>query len=489
MRPVAHLLAAAVAAALAVTAPAQEPGPTLTLDDAIRLALQRNKLLKAASYQPKISRANLLVARGQFDPNLQFNRSYAQSDFAEETGFTPVEDVTKTDYYSAAVTGILPLGTQYTVVANTQELRDALDGAKSYDTFGGVSITQPLLQGFGLGYNLVNVRVAKANRGISDQTYRASAINEVTATIVAYSNLLLAHDQLDSARRAESLAASLVTENEKEFKIGSISQSDVIQARALAATYHEPILIAERAVRDAQNALRELIGEDAFFEDEPLFTLVPYDAPVVTVDRHADLLTAFKMRPDYIQARLMIVSDKARESYAADALLPIVNVNGAWGYEGVSGSFYTSRQMVENRQNPSMQAGISVTIPLTFAVGRGNLRAARLTREQAEENLKSTEADIAVGVAAAVGQIETTRKRVAADQNAYSLAMQVLDADEKMKKDGQIQTFQVVTEQQQVNEAENALSFAVFSERQAVAQYDQALGTTLDRYHVTLTDN
>jgi outer membrane protein len=489
MRPFAYILAAAAAAALAVSSPAQEPGPTLTLDDAIRLALQRNKLLKAASYQPKISRANLLVARGQFDPALQVSRTFSQSDFASETGFTPVEDITKIDYYSAAVTGILPLGTVYNVGAYTQELRDTLDGSKSYDTFGGVSITQPLLQGFGLSYNLVNVRVAKANRAIGDQVYRASAINQVTNVVLAYSNLQLAHDQLDSARRAETLAGSLVNENEKEYKIGSISQSDVIQARANAATYHETILIAERAVRDEQNQLRELIGEDAFFEDEPLFTLVPYEVPPVTIDRHADLLVAYKQRPDYIQARLAIVSDKARESYAADALLPIVNFTGAYGYEGVSGSFYTSRMEAENRQNPSIQAGLSVTIPFTFAVGRGNLRAARLTREQAEENLRSTEADIAVAVAAADGQIETTRKRVVADQNAFSLAKQVLEADEKMKKDGQISTFQVVNEQQLVDEAENVLSYALAAQRQAVALYDQARGTTLERYHITLTND
>lgn len=489
MRPLAYLLAAAVSAALAVSAPAQEAGPTLTLDDAIRMALQRNKLFKAASYQPKISRANLLVARGQFDPSLQFTRSYQQSDFSTQAGFTPIEDSSKTDFYSAAVTGQLPLGTQYSLVANTQEFRDALDGAKSFDTFGGVSITQPLLQGFGLGYNLLNVRIAKANRASSDQAYRASAINTVTSVILDYINLELAHDQLNASRGAQAAAASLLTENEKEYKIGSISQSDVIQARANTSFYGESILVAERAVRDAQNTLREVIGDDVFFEDEPLFTLAPAVVPVVVVDRHADLQTAYKMRPDYQEARLSITSSKARESYYADALLPAVNFNGSYGYEGVSGSFYTSRQQVENRQNPSISAGLSVTIPFTFAVGRGNLRAARLTREQAEENLRSTEADIAVQVAQAIGQIETTRKRVDADRAAYDLDKQVLAADEKMKTVGQISTFQVVNEQQQVLQGENILSNALAAERQAVALYDQALGTTLERYHVTLTSD
>ncbi|HZZ20069.1 MAG TPA: TolC family protein [Opitutaceae bacterium] len=486
LKPILGLLAATV---LSAAATAQEPGPTLTLDDAIRLALQKNKLLKAASYQPKISRALLLVARGQFDPAFNFTRTYSSTQFSSQLGL-PVVDSSKTDFYSASFGGTLPTGTVYSLNANTQEVRDTYSGVqRTFDTFGGFAITQPILQGFGFGYNLEPIRVAKANRAISDQLYRASAINEVTATIIAYSNLQLAHDQLDSARRAESLAASLVTENEKEFKIGFISQSDVIQARANAATYHETIIIAERAVRDAQNGLRELIGDDAFFEDEPLFALPSYELPAVTIDRHADLLTAYKMRPDYQQARLGIVIDKARESYTANTLLPTVNLNANYGYEGVGNTFYTSRQAVQNHENPALEEGITVTIPLTNAVGRGNLRAARLTREQAEETLKSTEADIAVMVAAADGQIETTRKRVAADQNAYDLAKQALDAEEKKKKEGQSSTLYVVQEQEQVAQAQNILSYALAAERQAVAQYDMTLGTTLERYHVTLADN
>jgi hypothetical protein len=38
----------------------------------------------------------------------------------------------------------------------------------------------------------------------------------------------------------------------------------VITSRAYAAQYEESILIAERAIRDAQNSLRELIGDEIF---------------------------------------------------------------------------------------------------------------------------------------------------------------------------------------------------------------------------------
>src|SRR5665213_2528175 len=91
------LLAAALAASPATVA--QEVSPTLTLDDAIHLALQRNKMLKVSSYGPGIARANLLVARGAFDPNLQFTRNYASSQFNTSNGLIPVEDLNKVDYY------------------------------------------------------------------------------------------------------------------------------------------------------------------------------------------------------------------------------------------------------------------------------------------------------------------------------------------------------------------------------------------------------
>jgi outer membrane protein TolC len=477
-----------LSAALAATAAAQELSPTLTLDDAIHLALLRNKNLKASSYYRGISRANLLVARGAFDPSLFGNRSSSNTPENLELGSVLIDNI-RTDSYSFGVQGLLPLGTQYTVSGSTQDEREQLSGySRNYMTFGGFTLTQPLLRNFGFDANLVNVRVAKANRAISDLTYRASAINTVTNVVIAYSNLQLAHDQLNAAQRSRDNAATLLQGNEKEYKVGNISQSDVITARSNLAAQEEPILLAQRAVRDDQNQLRDLIGEDVFFEDEPLFTLAPVTIPDVTVNPKADIARALSERPDYLISRLGITKDRALEKAAINGVLPEVDFVGGYGYNGLATTFDVSRQQVEDKQNPSYSAGLAVTIPLTFAVGRGKLRAARLQRLQDEEFLRQSEADIAVGVAAAAGQIVTTKQRVAADEAAYDLAKQALDAEVKKKVAGTSTTLAVVQQQNFVTAAEINVSFAVAAERQAVANYDQALGTTLERYHIVLTD-
>jgi outer membrane protein TolC len=482
-------LAAAAAAALATAVHAQEPGTTLTLDDAIHLALAHNRALRVTSYERGISRAELLAARGAFDPAAYFDRSNFQT-FSEASYTPPLFEDVKGDSYALGIQGTTPIGTQYNIYGSTNNYRYEFNAyANNYQSFGGFQVTQPLLRGFGFGANLANVRIAKANRSISDLDYRQSAITTVTNVIIAYSNLELAHDALGVAVRTRALAQSLLEDNEKSYKIGSISQSEVIQAHAQAAALEEPVLISERQVRDAENSLRELIGEDVFFEDQPLFTLAPLTVPNVDVDRRADLQTALLKRPDYQIMRLGIAKNRATEASALNAVLPEVNFIGGYGYNGISSEFPLSRQQVEDKENPSFSAGIAVVLPITNAVGRGNLRTARMLRRQSEEALQKLAADIAVAVAAADGQVETTRKRVVADQEAYALAKQALDAEEKKMKAGTSTTLAVQQVQGYLASVEFSVASAIASERQAVANYDATLGTTLERYHIKLTDD
>ncbi len=288
-----RLLALSILAAstLAVGAPAVsgqaasptmslEAGPVLTQDDAIALALKHNKNLIVSSYGRGISRGQLLAARGFFDPAIQATRSGSNTpeqlspDPAQISIIPPFNY--RQDNYSVYLQGQTPIGTNYQIGGYAINERYSFYGFQNdYTTFAGFQVTQHLLKGFGFDSTLVNVRIAKAQRSISDLAYKQSAIATVTNVIIAYSNLLLAHDQLNSARKTHDLAAVLLAGNEKEYKVGSISQSDVLAARSNLAQYDEPIIIAERAVRDGQDALRELIGDEVFLDDEALYILVP----------------------------------------------------------------------------------------------------------------------------------------------------------------------------------------------------------------------
>src|SRR5476649_1565930 len=87
----------------------------LTLDDAIKLALQNNQRVKVSAFSPQIARANLLTSYGSFDPALTFRRSYSE---AETTGvLTPFtrRPLAQTDDYSLSLDGLMPWGMTYSL--------------------------------------------------------------------------------------------------------------------------------------------------------------------------------------------------------------------------------------------------------------------------------------------------------------------------------------------------------------------------------------
>lgn len=482
--PLGGILLGLIAAALTVAVRAET---TLTLDDAIRLALERNAQIKVDAFGRSIARADLLTALGHFDPAITFRRSYR-----EDSSLSPanviVADLIKTDDYSLAFEGTTPWGLNYSLGGSAQNQRYPNDGyANNFLTFGGITVTQPLLKGFGFGANLVGVRIAKADRRIADWEFRQTAIDTVTNVITAYSDVAYAQQLLRIAQRSRDLAAGLLSENEKRFKVGSISESDVTQARARTATRDDFILVAEQGLRDATNRLRQLIGETSFAIEPEALAIQPVDPPDrMAVNPAEDLQKALNDRPDYQEAKLGLVKREATHSAARTQLLPQVDFVGSYGYSGLDRDFGASRRMVRDHDNRSYSAGVVVSVPLTFAEGRGRARSARLHLRQAEADLVRLQQEIALSIAQAAGQLDTTHRRVEANRAAYELAKQALDAELKKLRAGTSSTFVVLNLQGELISAENSFYNAVADQRRAYAAYDRELGRTLDVHHISL---
>jgi len=474
---------------------AQEAPAHLTLEDAIQQALSSNQSIKVDSFSHAAAKADLLAAYGAFDPAINFSRSYSQNTTGSLTtaggGIFEITSFNQTDSYSLALQGITPWGTLYQVGGNAQNPRGSYNNfTNNFTTFGGIQVTQPLLQGFGFSGSAANLslRLAKASRKMSDWEYRQTVIDTITNVVVAYSNLDAAHAALRSAQRSRDLAAGLVAENEKRFKVGSMSENDVATARATAALREQDIINAVEGVRNADNQLRLLLGEKSFSNDGPLLATDSLPSPELTLNIAEDLKKSFELRPDFQQARYGVDKSRYNFAYQRNQLLPQVNFIGSYGYDGLAESFAASRQMVADRSNRGYSAGVNVTVPLTFAQGRGNARAARLRLRHDEENLELLKEQIALSVTEAANQVEATRKSVAAAKLAFDLFQKTADDELKKLRAGASSTFYVVQDQTFLAQAETSYYRALADQRNAVANYDHEIGTTLARYHITLTE-
>jgi outer membrane protein len=473
---------------LAASLCAQANSPRLSLNEAVRLALAQNKSVKVDAYNRPIARANLLAARGIFDPALTFERSYSE-DGSPERANPVTTQLSQSDDYRLSLDGLLPWGMSYSLGTSAQNRRGTFNGfTDNFSTFNGLTVTQPLLRGFGFGANLYGVRVAKADQAISDWEFRQTLIDTVTRVVIAYSDLVFAHENLRIIRQARGLVERLVDDNEKRFSSGLMSENDVTQARAQAAQRGEAIVFAERAVRDNDNALRRLLGEESFSLQGALLAVeVPrVSEPVVTLAD--DVKKALELRPDYQSALLGLTKVRAGEKFSRNQLLPRVDLVGSYGYSGLDREFSASRRMAANGDYRSYSAGIVVSVPLAFAEGRGRARASRLSSLQAEADVDRFAQEIALLVANAAGQIETTRERVKTTRSAFELASKALAGEQKKLQAGTTTTFVVLNLQTQLANIESNLARALADQRRAWANYERELGITLKTHAITIAD-
>jgi outer membrane protein TolC len=493
-----RLIALSFFSLAALSSPAQ-PGPAnsnaepITLDEAIQRALAMNFAIKVEGYDAAIATARVTESLGKFDPVISGNYTYSESFnpslIDSSTGLRPAPSYQKTDDYDVGVGGVLPWGMTYRLGTSTTNSRGTFNAyADNYSTFAGVSGTQPLLRNFGFGPTLASIRIAQANRGISEWAFRQAVMDTVTSVIFAYHDLIFAHANYRSAVRSRELAADLLAENEKRFKVGSMSEFDVTAARSRVASREEGILSAERQIRESENFLKQLVSDDKTpgLLDRHFTVAPPPPAPIVVVDAAADFRVALDQRPDYQQAKLSLKRADINTRLQRNQLLPRVDLVGSYGFNGYDTDLRTSRRQLRAEDYRTYSWGVAVSVPLTFTTERGRYRAAKLQERQAATDLERLEQGIVVRVGNAAGQIETTQKRVQVTRQAREFAQATLDAEVKRLRAGTSTTFFVSQQQEILSGAEVREAFAKADYAKALAEYDRQLGITLSKLNINV---
>lgn len=481
------------AAAVGAADVAPTDAEPLSLARAIELALDKNFSIKVEGYDAAIAAARVTESLGKFDPVLSgsYTKAGNRNPLLTFDSTTGLRNTTRdeTDAYDVGVSGLLPWGLTYRLGATTTNARGTFNNyANTFDSFAGVSGTQPLLRDFGFGPTLAAIRIARTNRAISEWQLKQAVMDTITRVTFAYHDLNFAHAFLRSATRSRDLAAQLLSENERRYKVGSMSEYDVTAARARVASREETVLSAERQVRDAENFLKQLISDDKTtgLLDRRLALEPPPPAPIVVVDPAADFRTALDKRPDYQQAKLSLHRSDLNARLQRNQLLPRVDLVGSYGYNGLDPDRSASRRLVQDKDYRSYSWGVVVSVPLTFTTERGRYRAAKLSQRQAATQLEQLEQAIVVQVGNAAGQIETAQKRIQADRQARELAQATLDAEVKRLRVGQSSTFFVAQQQEILSIAEVREAAAMSDYHKALAEYDRQLGLTLEKLNVSV---
>jgi outer membrane protein TolC len=491
------LAQAAQTAVQASPAPAAAPaGETLqlTLDEAVKRALENNADLAVARYNPELSQQSVLGAQGAFDPVVYSTLSKSSQDTEGTTALAGGNVVnTQQDVWNFGTSVPLrPTGGTFTVDFNNFK-RDTDNAFTTlnplYSSNLSIGLDQPLLRNFRIDASRNQLRIAKKNREISDVQFKESILTTTAQVKIYYYQLIYSIDALAAAQKNLELAKKLLQENEIRVKVGTMAPLDVVQAQSEVAAREEGVIIAENNLAQAEDNLKEAI----FAQNDPAMwstRIVPADRPTAEpfpVDANAAVRNALESRTDIVAARKGLERADYNVQYFRNQLLPDLNLFATYGGAGaggttivreppiggdivetIPGGYGDAIDEVFGRDFPNWRVGVQFAYAIPNRSAKASAASARISKEQALASFRRLELNVAAEVRTAARAVESGFKRVQSTGAARVLAAQRLDAEEKKFAAGMSTNFLVTQAQRDLADAESA-------ELRAVAEYRIAI--------------
>ena len=451
----------------------------LTVDDAVRMALDHNVDLAAERLDPQISDARVATAYGVFRPT--FNTGVHRNDQLQPPASFLIPTATRNDVTSSSV-GLdqkLPwLGTSYSL-SWTAAHTGSNSFLNSYNPIleSGLSLklSQPLFRDRAIDRARQEVAASRIDRDIADTRLRETLVHTTANVKRAYWNLVTAIANVDARKVALDLAQELVRVNKAKVDVGQSPPLDLVAAQAEVAADQEELIIAETRVKQGEDRLRALIFDTS---DRSVWNvkIAPADPPLLGLappDLEAAVTNALGQRTDLARARKDIENAGVNVRFTNNQRLPDVRVNASYlsnalggtqvlrtaGFPGTivgsgpSTDFASVLNQLFTGQYSTWAVGVDVSYPIGKATEEANHARARLEHAQSRERLKSDESRAVQQVRDAWWKIDMNAKRIETARAARELADERLDSERKRLDVGISTSFLVIQAQRDLAQA------------------------------------
>ena len=479
--------------------PATPPGNTedreleLTLANAIQLAVQHNLDIEQERFGPQIAKTDVETARAAFDPVVGASAALSQTKVLPTTEAAVVDpdtglivDVRITEPFSKNGE-LTPFLRQKIITGGSYELRFMNTRENVSPTTSGVTRTladpryesnvelsfiQPLLRDFGIAVNQAPIRRAEKALAIARQQVIQTLLDVVFQVQERYWDMVFRLQNLDAQQASLKLAEDFLAENKIRVELGTLAPIELVQAETQVKLREEDVIIAEAAVREAEDALKEVINIPDVLgnwnihlqpTDKPTFE--PISALVV----EEQLREALLQRPDIVASQLDIESREIARDEALNQRLPRLDLEAFGSLSSFGDDAGEGLSDLSEINGYEWLFGLQFEYPLGNRAAQNNLTRRKLELRQALVAQRRLMLTIIREVRQAIRGIETASKRVEVTRAATRLAQTQLEAEQEKFRLGLSTSFRVLEFQSELTDARS-------SEIQALSDYNVEIG-------------
>ncbi len=398
-----------------------------------------------------------------------------------------------------------------------------------------VGFQQQLLNGFGR-VNTRNIRIAKNNRKIADWAFTQQAITTVTNTITAYWELVFARENVKVQQQAVTVAEKLYNDNKKQLEIGTMAPLDVTRAESELATDRQNLIVAQTVQLQDQQVLKNAISKNPLAPNFVNVEIVPTDLPsrpeaIEAPTFEEAVKEAFGKRPELQEEALNLLNGEIDIRATRNALLPTATLSAQYGSVGLAGNqpirgpattissgvpivdgagnlipnefvgtqtapitgvakagFGDALSSAFHNNFPDYQVSLNVQIPLRNRSAQADNQRAILTQRQLEAQLQLLKNAALLDVRNTYIALTQDRSQVDAASKARELQQQTFDAEQKKYQLGASTVYLVIQTQRDLINAQGTELRALSNLAEAKANYERAVGRTLEVNRVTIAD-
>jgi outer membrane protein len=470
----------------------------LTLDDAVRRAVENNPELVIVRLETEAEAARVGESRTAFTPVFSTSVGRSSSVTPPANLLLGERGVDVNDLFSLTdVRQRLPWGSG-TWSASWDASRTTSDNPfSSFDpslqSGFQVAFSQPLLKDRAIDTARHQVIIAKKNQQSSDLRFREAVVQTVAAVKQAYWTFKASLANVTVQQRSLELAQELARENKVRVAAGLIPPLDLVQAEAEVAQRRENLIRARTLAEDSEDALRRLIvdPDDVSFwrvrlEPTEELTLV---APPPDVD--AAVAKALGERYDLARAGHELEKAKTTVDFFQNQRLPDVRLETSYRSSGLAGTQFirtggfpgvvtgTRRLGLDDALGqvftsdfPTWSLGLTVSYPLGKSYEAASMARADVERRQAAARISSLRIQAAETVRRAGRQVTSTAQRVDAARAGATLAQERLASEQRRYEVGLSTSFLVTQAQRDLLEAQVSLLQTTLDYESAIVNFE-----------------
>jgi outer membrane protein TolC len=470
----------------------------LTLQDYIKRVLERNESLQERLIEVEINRRKAKGEYGVFEPEL-FGSVSQESNKRENTAeqksaafsqptFSEINNI-----YQGGLQALAPSGAKVQLGYTLRDLRNSLQPIQGvtnneYQTFFGITVTQPLLKNAWFPATLADLRIAALGSDIAFQDYRRQMMVVVSTAEASYWNLYMVQEQERFFHESVATAEKILNDNRERLHAGKGSELEVLEAESGLALRRSKLAEAEQKRYEAANRVITLYAESVT-SGNPLVRAA--DLPAVNNDQISLFeawKTAFQWNPDYLTQREKVMQEYVRVGYAASQRLPQLDLKGTYGLNGLGYTTAASWDDIQHGGFPSWSIGIEFHIPLAGGIKSANeLAAAKLRRKEALVSLGELENQVANSLDTAIHKIASARQAVESYRTIIKFNQSLLDSALERLAVGRAESRKVFDIESDLFESKNSLVEALVNFQRAWLEFELLQGSLLFRRDLELS--